>query len=101
MTNYTITNFSLEFVTFEQVYREEFLKWVFFLVLSLTSFLTIPLIYGIVWYERNRHYRTLINQLAASICIYIITWLVFVHMFAISHMIFGRGVCSAPWSCSS
>jgi len=36
---------------------------IFFLMYStLLTFAFTPLIYAIIWYERNNHHRTLINQ---------------------------------------
>ena len=89
MTQYNITNFNLEFISFEQVYKEDSVKLSCLVATSLSCFATIPLTYGIVWYEKNRHYRTLINMLAASICIYQINWLIVAYLFAIIHLIFG------------
>ena len=89
MTRYDIINFNLEDISFEQVYKEDFLKYSFLVITSLSSFLTIPLTFGIVWYEKNRHYRTLINMLAASICLYQINWIIISYLCAISHVIFG------------
>ena len=88
-TNVTIVYFNLEFISLEQVHQEDVIKICYFLISILSSFVTIPLIYGIVWYERSHHYRTLINRLASSICVYQINWLILVHLFAICHLASG------------
>jgi len=88
-TSFISLDFNLESISLEQVHNEDLIKLTFFLLSVMSSCVTIPLIYGIVWFERNHHYRTLINQLVASICVYHIAWLVLVHVFATSHLVFG------------
>ena len=36
--------------------------------------ITTPMFFSIIWYERNNHHRTLINQLVSSIIWYAIIW---------------------------
>jgi len=89
MTNYNIYNFNLELISFGQVYREDRIKLGFWLASTLSILLAVPLTYGIVWYERSRHYRTLINMLASSFCLYNINFVVLAYLLAVSHLIFG------------
>lgn len=85
----TFQNFSLEYFSFEQVYKENTVRYFAFIIAILSTLLTIPLVYGIIWYEQNNNYRTLINKLAASICFYLIIFLAFLKLFSLSHMIYG------------
>ncbi len=36
--------------------------------------ITTPMLFSIIWFERNNHHRTLINQLVSSIIWYAIIW---------------------------
>lgn len=47
------------------------------------AIIAIPLLYGIIWFEENNHFRTLINQLVASICWYLIFYILLVQPIAI------------------
>lgn len=84
-----IQNFSLELISFEAVYKEDIAKYSFFALSILNTFVTVPMGFGVIWYEQNNHYRTLINKLASSICFYIFEWFIFVNFFALGHLING------------
>jgi hypothetical protein len=79
----SIKNFSLERISFEQVYREPVVKPVFLASSVALGCINIPLCYGIIWYEQNNHYRTLINKLVASIIFYVVLWLLLTDVSAI------------------
>jgi hypothetical protein len=48
----------------------------------ILSFLVLPLLYGIIWYERfgTDLKRTLINQLFASVCWYLMTSIILIQV---------------------
>ena len=66
MSNLSATNFSdgaaAADVVFDVLFVERPLKTVSILVSVVGSIVTIPLVYGIIWFERGNHFRTLINQ---------------------------------------
>jgi hypothetical protein len=71
----SINSFQLEWITFDPLNEEKLTQVLLHCFTILSSLLIIPLCYGIIWFERNNHFRTLINQLVASICWYQIVWI--------------------------
>ena len=70
-----------------------------YIILTLTSIgylLDLPLLVGIIYYERNQHYRTLINRMVTSMYWYGILWIVV--MFVPTAIIFLTGPVS-PFLC--
>ena len=60
----------------------------------ILSLLALPLIYGIIWYEKfgQDNKRTLINQLFGSICWYLITAILFLQFPVIARFMFQRSL---------
>ena len=57
-----ISSFQLEWITFEPVYEEKFILVSLHMFTIFNTLIIIPSCYGIIWFERDNHLRTLINQ---------------------------------------
>ena len=79
----------VEIIRFELLTYDHPLKTVSVVVSIVGAVLAVPPIYGIIWYEVNNHYRTLINHLVASICWYLIFYIVVVQYLAV--LLYVRG----------
>jgi hypothetical protein len=86
----SINSFQLEWITFDPIYEETLVRVLLHIFTTLSGFFIIPSCYGIIWFEWNSHFRTLINQLVASICWYQIIWIC-IHNFALLLQMYGPG----------
>ena len=68
----------LEIIDFEPIFEDRPMKTISVLVSIFGAILAIPLLYGIIWFEENNHFRTLINQVSISSTF---TGSFFVHIF--------------------
>ena len=87
----------VDLITFESVFEDRPMKTLSVLISVLGAIFTVPLIYGIIWFEENNHFRTLINQLVSSICWYLIGYILLVQLFTVFlyiHGPFGSFLCS-------
>ena len=64
-------------------------KYFALLFSSLGIFFTTPVLYGIIWYERNNHHRTLINQNLASGMCFAMSWNFLVQIPTLFRYVFG------------
>ena len=71
------------FIRFELLTYDHPLKTVSILASVVGAVVAVPPIYGIIWYEENNHYRTLINNLVVSICWYLIFYIVVVQFLTV------------------
>ena len=62
--------------TIETMFKLQTSLCITLIVSIIGSLLCIALLFGIILFERNQHYRTLINQLVTSMYWYGILWLV-------------------------
>ena len=84
-------------ISFVPIYEAHF-SHAFSLIVSIPStIITLPLIYGIIWFEKNNHQRTLINQLVTSICCYHIGWVCFIYINIGIHLTLGT---TGPFLCA-
>lgn len=81
----SINSFQLEWIAFDPIYEETLVRVLLHIFTTLSGFFIIPSCYGIIWFEWNSHFRTLINQLVASICWYEIVWTIFYNIFSLLH----------------
>jgi len=79
----------IEIISFAPYYEHTIHKEVFFFICILSNFITIPLIYGIIWFEQNNHLTTLINKIVTSLCWHQICFNVIVYSLSINHYING------------
>lgn len=75
--------------TFHETYKFHFSNIFAMASTSLTSILMIPVLYSIIWFERDNHNRTLINVLVSSMLWIAIGWNFVVHPWTILRYIFG------------
>ena len=79
----------IEIISFAPYHEHTPFKEVCFFVCVLSNFVTIPLIYGIIWFEQSNHLTTLINKIVASLCWHQIGFNVIVSSLAGNHYING------------
>jgi hypothetical protein len=69
-----LTESAIEDINFESLFRDRPIKTISVLASIVGGGISIPFVYGIIWFEENNHLRTLINQLVSSICWLVIVW---------------------------
>ena len=87
----------IEDISFENIFQDRPMKTLSVIISVIGAIISVPLMYGIIWFEENNHFRTLVNQLVASICWYLIGYILLVQMFAVFlyiHGPFGSFLCS-------
>ena len=89
MSNISTLEIGFEIISFEHYYELNLFKIICYIISVLSSLITIPLIYGIIWFEENNHFTTLINKFVASICWYQIIFIVIVNVTTAIHYIKG------------
>jgi hypothetical protein len=78
-----------EEISFEPIFEDRPIKTLSVLISIFGALFTVPLIYGIIWFEENNHFRTLINQLVASICWYLICFILLIQLSSVILYIHG------------
>ncbi len=89
MSNTTTFESEFEIISFLPYYEHTILKEVFFFTCVLSNLVSIPLIYGIIWFEQNNHLTTLINKIVTSLCWHQIGFNLIAYSLAGNHYING------------
>jgi hypothetical protein len=84
-----LTEPATEDINLESLFRDRPIKTISVLASIVGGGISIPFVYGIIWFEENNHLRTLINQLVSSICWLVIVWNFVVQLPAVILYLYG------------